>query len=64
MSSLWMASDHLVYVKGSGFLMPFTEEYKRFRFDEIQCLSVVRTSRVGKGVLYGGTCSHTSGEYF
>lgn len=54
MSSLWMASDHLVYVKGSGFLMPFTEEYKRFRFDEIQCLSVVRTSRVGKGVLYGG----------
>lgn len=34
--------------------MPFTEEYKRFRFDEIQCLSVVRTSRVGKGISYLG----------
>ena len=52
MSSLWMAPDHLVYVKGTGFLLPFTEEYKRYRYEDIQCLSVARTSRTGKGLLY------------
>ena len=36
MSSLWLADDHLVYVKGTGFLMPFLEEYKRFRLSDIE----------------------------
>lgn len=52
MSSLWLAEDHLVYVKGTGFLMPFAEEYKRFRFVDIQAISLARTSRLGKGLLY------------
>ena len=52
LSSLWLGEDHLVYVKGSGFLMPFTEEYKRFRLSEIQAFTVAKTSRVGLGMLY------------
>lgn len=52
MSSLWLADDHLVYVKGTGFLMPYLEEYKRFRLSDIQAITLARTSRIGKGLLY------------
>ncbi len=52
MSSLWLGKDHLIYVKGTGFLMPFLEEYKRFRFSDIQSFSVAGTSRLGKGLLF------------
>jgi len=52
MSSLWLADDHLVYVKGTGFLMPYLEEYKRFRLSDIQAITLARTSRFGKGLLY------------
>ena len=52
MSSLWLADDHLVYVKGTGFLMPFLEEYKRFRLSDIEAITLARTSRFGKGILY------------
>lgn len=51
-SSLWLGEDHLVYVKGSGFLLPFTEEYKRFRLSEIQAVNVAKTSRMGGMLLY------------
>jgi hypothetical protein len=53
MSSLWRGDDHLVYVRGSGFLLPFTEEYKRYRFQDIQVISVAKKSRIGKSILYG-----------
>lgn len=43
-SSLWQGEDHLLFVKGSGFLLPFSEEYKRFRYGEIQGLVLSRTS--------------------
>jgi hypothetical protein len=52
LSSLWLGKDHLVYVKGTGFLVPFTEEYKRFRLSEIQAVNVARTSRIGFSLLY------------
>lgn len=52
LSSLWLGDGHLVYVKGTGFLMPFTEEYKRFRLSEIQAVNVARTSRTGMTLLY------------
>lgn len=52
MSSLWLGPDHLVYVRGTGFIIPFVEEYKRFRFSDIQTLSIAGTSRLGKGLLY------------
>lgn len=51
-SSLWLGEDHLVYVKGSGFLLAFTEEYKRFRLSEIQAVNVAKTSRVGRILLF------------
>jgi len=52
LSSLWLGEDHLVYVKGSGFILPFTEEYKRFRLSEIQAVNVAKTSRTGWIFLY------------
>jgi len=52
MSSLWMGDDHLVYVRGTGFLMPFAEDYKRYRYPDIQLLVVARTSRWMKSLLY------------
>ncbi len=52
MSSLWMGEDHLVYVKGSGFLLNFTEQYRRFRYRDIQSFTVTPTGRLGGIVLY------------
>jgi hypothetical protein len=52
MSSLWLGGDHLVYVKGRGFLVAFVEEYQRFRLSDVQAISIARTSRLGKGFLY------------
>ncbi|MEM9016100.1 MAG: hypothetical protein AAGC68_03740 [Verrucomicrobiota bacterium] len=53
MSSLWKGPDHLVYVRGNGFLVPLGEEYKRYRFEDIEAFSIVRRSRIGLGVLHG-----------
>ncbi len=51
-SSLWLGEDHLVHVKGSGFLMVTGEEYRRFRLSEIEALNLARTSRIGAGLLF------------
>jgi hypothetical protein len=42
-SSLWIGDGHLLYIKGTGFLIPFTEEYLRFELKKIQGISIVRT---------------------
>lgn len=52
MSSLWLGDDHLVYVRGTGVLVPFSEQYKRYRFRDIQAISVAKTSRVAGFVIY------------
>jgi len=53
-SSLWRGEDHLLYVRGSGFLIPFSEEYLRFRYRDIQALIIVGTSgRLWTSILYG-----------
>lgn len=52
LSSLWLGKTHLVYAKGRGFLVPFTEEYRRFRFSEIEAISLAKTSRLALGALY------------
>lgn len=53
MSSLWRGKDHLIYVQGRGFLIPLSEDYKRYRFEDIQAITVVRKSRVGTATLQG-----------
>ena len=53
MSSLWMGRDHLVYVRGSGYLIPLSEEYKRYRFEDIQSIAISKKSRIGAAILYG-----------
>lgn len=40
-SSLWLGRDHLLYVKGSGFLWPYQEEYRRIRFADIEAISLM-----------------------
>ncbi|MCF6312002.1 MAG: hypothetical protein L3J39_06085 [Verrucomicrobiales bacterium] len=53
-SSLWRGEDHLLYVRGSGFLIPFNEEYLRFRYKDIQSLVIVGTSgQWVSAILYG-----------
>lgn len=52
MSSLWRGKDHLVHVKGSGYLIPVTEEYKRYRFEDIQAISLSKKSRIGMAMMY------------
>jgi hypothetical protein len=42
----------LVYVRGKGWLLPYSEDYKRYRFEDIQALSVVRRSRLGGSLIY------------
>lgn len=51
-SSLWLAEDHLVHVKGRGFLSTFVEDYQRFRLSEIQSINVAKTRRTGPTLLY------------
>lgn len=50
-SSLWMGEDHLLYVKGSGVLLPFSEEYRRFRFRDIQSITMARSSGLMLGAI-------------
>ncbi len=52
MSSLWLGEDHLVYVRGTGLMMPYSEEYKRYRYSDIQAVSIAKTSRVAGIVLF------------
>lgn len=52
MSSLWLGPDHLVYVRGWGVFLPFTEEYRRFRYRDIQHFTLERTARTARFVLY------------
>ncbi len=47
-----MGKDHLVYVRGSGFVQSFKEEYLRYRYRDIQAFTITKTSRFGLGVLY------------
>ncbi|MFV1994111.1 MAG: hypothetical protein ACC661_01645 [Verrucomicrobiales bacterium] len=43
-SSLWAGPDHLVYVRGTGFLLPLVEEYKRFRYEDVRAITMTGSS--------------------
>ncbi|MEO0415303.1 MAG: hypothetical protein AAF226_10165 [Verrucomicrobiota bacterium] len=47
MSGVWMGESHLVHVRGRGVLVPFTEEYRRYRYSDIESISIAKKSRVG-----------------
>ena len=47
-----MGEDHLVYVRGSGFLLPFTEQYRRFRYEDIQYIAISPSSRTAMTLLW------------
>lgn len=42
-SSLWLGPHDLLYVRGTGVLLPFVEEYLRFETSRIQSAAIVRT---------------------
>ena len=44
-SSFWRGNGHYLYIKGSGFVLPFSEEYYRFEMLKIQSVAATRTSR-------------------
>ncbi|MCB1097332.1 MAG: hypothetical protein KDN22_17295 [Verrucomicrobiae bacterium] len=44
-SSFWRGDSHYLYVKGSGFLLPFSEEYFRFEFLKVQSVVATKTAR-------------------
>ena len=60
-----MGTDHLLYVKGNGFLIPFTEEYRRFRYRDVQTVALAKTSGLWVGVflyafavlIFGSICA-------
>jgi hypothetical protein len=39
--SLWQGDDHLLVVEGRGWLLPFTEVYRRVDYDKIQVITLV-----------------------
>lgn len=41
--SLWQGPDHLLVVEGRGFILPFSEVYRRVDYDKIQALTLVTT---------------------
>lgn len=43
--SLWQGPDHLLYIESSGFMLPFSETYKRIDFRNIQTISYAPTHR-------------------
>jgi len=53
-ASLWRGKDHLVSVRGRGFILPYSEDYRRFHLSEIQGFTLVKRSRLGMALLYGG----------
>ncbi len=42
-SSLWIGDGQLLYIRGRGILLPFSEEYIRFDLSRIRSVSVART---------------------
>jgi len=42
-SSLWVAETHLLYVKGMGPVLPFSEEYQRYELDRLRGVALVKT---------------------
>jgi hypothetical protein len=44
-SSFWRGNGHYLYIKGSGFLLPFSEEYFRFEFLKVQSVVATKTAR-------------------
>lgn len=42
-SSLWAGEEHLLYVQGTGFLVPMSEDYRRVRYRDVQAVTLVKT---------------------
>ena len=52
--SLWVGPDHLLVIESMGFLLPFSEKYRRIDFSNIQDLSWTTTRRRARfSVLFG-----------
>ncbi len=46
-SSLWLAADHLLYVRGTGVLVPFAETYLRWPLAKVTAITL-RPTAAGK----------------
>jgi hypothetical protein len=53
-SSFWRGENHYLYVRGNGFILPFSEDCFRFEFLKVQSIAVTRTgAAMVYGVLFG-----------
>src|SRR6476660_3455921 len=43
--SMWKGEDHLLAVEGNGILFPYSEQYRRVDYKNIQAISYVLTKR-------------------
>lgn len=41
--SLWLGGDHLLVIENSGFILPFTESYRRIDYKNIQAITHARS---------------------
>ncbi len=60
-SSLWLGPDHLVYVQGTGFLIPFVEEYRRFAYRDVLAISTAPTRAATWWGILGGSGAALAG---
>ena len=52
--SVWEGPDHLLYIESAGFLLPFSETYKRLDYSKIQTISCGRTGQWTLTLLWTG----------
>lgn len=56
-SSLWAGREHLLYVRGTGLLLPVVEDYIRVRYRDLRSVAVVRTyTSLWWNLVYGAGC--------
>jgi hypothetical protein len=60
-SSVWAGDGHLLYVRGTGLLMPVYEEYRRVRYSEIEAVSVAPTAWWWVMLVSGGVMAVLAG---
>jgi hypothetical protein len=46
--SLWLGPDHLLVIENAGFILPFTEKYRRIDYANVQSLFWTTTRRRGQ----------------
>ncbi len=56
-SSLWAGGEHLLYVRGTGLLLPVFEDYVRVSYKDLRAVALVRTyTSLWWNITFGAGC--------